>query len=70
MIDAYGKITEDLPVLREIKVLQAVFVLPRCVVLHEFLVMKDNDDFKFFTPLHNQNNGYYYIKPVIKIDVN
>ena len=38
VVDVDGQVTEDLPVLREVKVLQAVVVLPRCVQLHELLL--------------------------------
>ena len=43
VIDVDGQVTEDLPVLGEVKVLQAVVVLPRCVLLHELLFEKWKD---------------------------
>lgn len=41
MVDVDGQVTEDLPVLGQIKVLQAVVVLPRGVLFHELLSQRD-----------------------------
>lgn len=40
MVDVDGEVAENLPVLRQVEVLQAVLILARRVVLHELLLME------------------------------
>lgn len=40
MVDVDGEVAENLPVLRQVEVLQAVLILTRRVVLHELLLIE------------------------------
>lgn len=44
MIDVDGQVTEDMPVFRQVKVLQAVLVLPRSVLFRELLMQRDGGE--------------------------